>query len=216
MMILTIVGGLGMAEDYFHIAPKIVPKWSLFPALKVGDTIKTGDFNPFFNFFLSSNLPTENVNVDGEVSPWSWMQFLAGIRFGTMNTSMGVQDIATRGHYLAMHFCKYTRELIWESVRATHYPDKPSRQKCIWVCCGADNLEYWKPHLSNKKDDLFVYRVELEGVTHEASDEHLMKDDMPYEEALLMAHRYWKGEIANPLAKETLFEGRMKILELIH
>lgn len=40
-----------MAEDYFHIASKIAPKWNLFPALKVGDTVKTGDFNPFLNFF---------------------------------------------------------------------------------------------------------------------------------------------------------------------
>ncbi|XUA17448.1 DUF2441 domain-containing protein [Citrobacter sp. OP27] len=205
-----------LAEDYFYITSSKTEKWNTFPPLKVGDVATTGAKNPFFNFFLSSNLPTERVENGDAIEQWSWMRFLGAIRNGDMLTGMSQQDIATRGHYLAMHFCKYTRELIWESVRREHFPDKPSRQKCLWVCHGIENLEYWKPHLNVDQSNLRVYRVALDGNTHEASNEYLMNDDIPYEQAIKMAHRYWNGEISNPVAKETLFEGDMKIIELLN
>ncbi|ENS0910021.1 DUF2441 domain-containing protein [Escherichia coli] len=139
--------------------------------------------------------------------------YLHGIKVGTIKTNLTTKDIATIGHELAMHFCKYTRELIWESVRVEHYEKLPSRQKCLWLAHGENNLEYWKQNLGLGADDRTIFRVEVDGITHEASDEHLMRDDIPYTEALNNAHRYWRGDISNSLAKETLFMGTMRIVE---
>lgn len=204
-----------MPADYFYITSSKTELWNPYPAISVGDIIETGDVNPFFNFFLSGNLPTEDVINGGIKESWSWMRFLGGIRNGSMNTSLPTQAIAARGHYLAMHFCKYTRELIWESVRSANYKKKPSRQKCLWLSQGEQNLEYWKSKVVDDQNLRQVFRVEIDGTTHEASDEHLMNDNLPYHQALDMSHRYWRGEISNPIAREILFEGKMRIIEQV-
>lgn len=203
-----------MALDYFYIATKKQYPWSIHAPLKLGDVVGTNDYNPFFNFFLSSNIPPMSVsNTGGGSINYTRMMYLHGIKTGTINTNLKIEDIATIGHELAMHFCKYTRELIWEAVRVEHYNNLPSRQKCLWLAHGEKNLEYWKKNLGLAVTDRNIFRVEIDGVTHEASDEHLMRDDIPYKEALTNAHRYWKGEVSNSLAKETLFMGNMRLLE---
>lgn len=204
-----------MPADYFYITSSKTEPWNPHPPIAVGDIIETVDVNPFFNFFLSANLRTERVNNGGVTENWSWMRFLGAIRDGSMKTSMSTQDVAARGHYLAMHFCKYTRELIWESVRLANYKEKPSRQKCLWLTQGEQNLEYWKSKIVNDQNLRQVFRVEIDGTTHEASDEHLMNDNLPYQQALDMSHRYWRGEISNPIAREILFEGKMRIIEQV-
>ncbi|WP_109908335.1 DUF2441 domain-containing protein [Citrobacter freundii] len=204
-----------MALDYFYIATKKQYPWSIHAPMKVGNVVETNDYNPFFNFFLGANLPKMLVQNSGGggSTPYTRMMYLHGIKTGSLETNLTIKDIATIGQELAMHFCKYTRELIWESVRSEHYKDLPSRQKCLWLAHGEKNLEYWKQNLGLGVDDRTIFRVDIDGVTHEASDEHLMRDDIPYEQALVQAHRYWKGDISNMLAKETLFIGKMKILE---
>ncbi|EOJ5472839.1 DUF2441 domain-containing protein, partial [Escherichia coli] len=158
--------------------------------------------------------PPIPVNVNGHLTDYTRMQWLYGLKTGSLTTKCSVQDIAAVGQELAMHFCKYTRELIWEAVRVEYYPKKPSRQKCLWVSQGEESLYYWISQLG-LGDNQTVFRVELDGVIHEASDEHLMNDDIPYDIALEKAHKYWSGEIVDPLKKEILFEGNMRILEHI-
>lgn len=204
-----------MPDDFFYITSSKIEKWNPHPPITIGQVLNTGEVNPFFNFFLDAHIPTEQVTNNGVVEQWSWMRFLSAIRFGGMNTSLSQQAIAARGHYLAMHFCKYTRELIWESVRAENYPDKPSRQKCLWLSQGEKNMNYWKPKVGEGSTTQQVYRVEIEGTTHEASDEHLMNDNLPYQKALEMSHRYWKGDISNHEAREILFKGSMRIVERV-
>lgn len=204
-----------MSADYFYITSSRTEPWNPHPPISEGDVITTGDVNPFFNFFLSANLPTELINNGGTEEHWSWMRFLGGIGNGSLNTTQPTQVVAAKGHYLAMHFCKYTRELIWESVRLSDYKKKPSRNKCLWLSQGEENLNYWKPHVVENKNLRRIFRVEIDGITHEASNEHLMSDNLPYLEALDMSHRYWQGEISNPIAKETLFEGQMRVIERV-
>ncbi|HID8898856.1 TPA: DUF2441 domain-containing protein [Enterobacter hormaechei] len=204
-----------MSDDYFYITSSKIEAWNPYPTIAAGDIIETGDVNPFFNFFLSANLRTEPVNNGGVIENWSWMRFLGAIRDGSMKTPMSTQDVAAKGHYLAMYFCKYTRELIWEAVRLADYGEKPSRHRCLWLSLGEQNLNYWKSQVVADQNLRQIFRVEIDGRTHEASDEHLMNDNVPYHEALDMSHRYWKGEISNPLAKEILFEGKMRVIERV-
>ncbi|MEB7931566.1 DUF2441 domain-containing protein [Enterobacter quasiroggenkampii] len=206
-----------MASDYFYIASKMQYPWSIHAPMKVGDLIETKEVNPFFNYFLGSYLPKMSVD-DGfgkEAKTYTRMMYLHGIKSGSITPSLSSKDIATIGQELAMHFCKYTRELIWESVRLEHYNNLPSRQKCLWLAHGEQNLQYWKENLGLSDIKQNIFRVELDGITHEASNEHLMHDDIPYEQALSQAHRYWQGRISNISAKETLFIGKMKVVEQV-
>lgn len=200
--------------DFFYIATKSQNSWVRHKPIAVGDLVSTTFPNPFFNYFLNSSIPPIPVDVDGQLVNYTRMHWLYGLKAGTITTGTSAQLIATVGQEMAMHFCKYTRELIWEAVRVENYLDKPSRQKCLWVSQGEDNLNYWISQLGLGKNQA-VFRVDLEGKTHEASDEHLMNDDIPYDLALEKAHKYWKGEISNPLAKEILFEGKMRVLEQV-
>lgn len=205
-----------MPRDFFHITRTNVLPWSTYPLMQVGNVVETGAVNPFFNYFLAGVRQTIPVNINNlGIQHFSEMIFLTNLANGGMTTSMSVSDVARLGQDLAMHFCKYTRELIWEDIRAARYPEKPSRKKCLWLAEGEDNLNYWLSKLGSA-NDLLVFRVEVdEGITHDASDEHLMSDNMAYNEAIAMAECYWNGEISNPIAKEVLFEGRLRVLEHI-
>lgn len=200
--------------DFFYIATKSQNAWVEHKPLTVGDLAITKFPNPFFNYFLNSNIPPIPVKINGQQVNYTRMQWLYGLKAGTITTGSSAQLIAAVGQEMAMHFCKYTRELIWEAVRVESYPDKPSRQKCLWVSQGEENMKYWISQLGLGNNQA-VYRVELDGVMHDASNEHLMNDDIPYDLALEKAHRYWTGEITNPLAKEILFEGKMRVLEQV-
>jgi len=204
-----------MPDEFFYITSSKTEKWNPHPPISAGQVVNTGEVNPFFNFFLGAHTPTEQVTNNGVVEQWSWMRFIAAIRFGKMKTSLSQQAIAARGHYMAMHFCKYTRELIWESIRVEHFPERPSRQKCLWLSQGEKNLNYWKSQVVEDQNLRRIFRVEIDGITHEASNEHLMNDNLPYQEALDMSHRYWRGDISNPIAKEILFEGQMRVIERV-
>ncbi|HGT3986699.1 TPA: hypothetical protein ACM28E_004731, partial [Escherichia coli] len=110
--------------DYFYIATKSQNPWVKYRPLAVGDLASTSFPNPFFNYFLSSNIPPIPVNVNGHLTDYTRMQWLYGLKTGSLTTKCSVQDIAAVGQELAMHFCKYTRELIWEAVRVEYYPKK--------------------------------------------------------------------------------------------
>lgn len=205
-----------MPSNFFHITRNHALPWSTYPLMQAGNIVETGTVNPFFNYFLVGDRSTIPVTIpNGSIQRLSEMTFLHTLANGGMTTSMPVSEVARMGQDLAMHFCKYTRELIWEDIRLTRFPDKPSRKKCIWLAEGEDNLNYWRMKLG-QANELLVFRVEIEdGITHDASDEHLMSDNIAYEEAIAMAERYWNGDISTPIAKEVLFEGRLRILEQI-
>lgn len=201
-----------MAKEYFHITKKAALPWSKYPCLKVGDVVETGEVNPFFNYFLTANRPVEIIKYpDGTTQQLSEMEFLTALSRNSLSINLSVAEIARRGQDLAMHFCKYTRELIWERIRAESYPEKPSRQKCLWLAEGEENLQYWLSQLG-RPEDIHVFRLEIDGVTHDASDEHLMNDHVTYDQAIIMAKSYWNGDISNVVAKEVLFEGRAKVV----
>lgn len=200
-----------MSDDYYYISGGITDPWNYFNELKEGDICKTGNVNPYFNYFLKQlpggvTLGTQRV---------SSLAFLNGVRGGTTQTLLSVPQIADVGQRIAMHFCKYTRELIWENIRLSEFSHLPSRQRCIWLSHGLKNLSYWEGALGREPGNYKVFRVELDGVTHEASDDFLMRDEIVYTDAILMARDYWNGKITNQNKKETLFEGTFTVKEQI-
>lgn len=198
-----------MAEDYYYISGGTDDPWNNFSELQVGGVYRTGDINPYFNFFLQQ-LPSGVTVGDRRLSS---LDYLNQIRSGTLTTDLSIQIMATIGQQIAMHFCKYTRELIWENIRQSEFSHLPSRQKCIWISQGQESLSYWESALGRPAGSYKVFRIEVDGLTHEASDDFLMRDEILYPDAILMARDYWNGKITNEIKKEILFEGEFTIKE---
>jgi hypothetical protein len=202
-----------MSDNFYHIASKVKYPWMQSDPLMVGTSITTEGVNPFFNYFLEHPEPGVNVTVDGVVENWTRMTYLWELSQNRVNTSLSIQRIAALGQDAAMHYCKYLRELIWENVRSSEFPEKPSRQRCIWLAEGEDNLKYWLPRIPASAETHRIFRVKPKGMFHYASDEHLMKDAELYPESLEKARKYWRGDIAQKCAQEILFEGTLDIIE---
>lgn len=204
-----------MSDSFYHIAPKNQYPWMKSNTMVVGTSITTGEVNPFFNYFLEFPDVRIDVVVNGVNEKWTKLRFLNELKYGRMNTSYTVQQIAAIGQDAAMHFCKYTRELIWENIRASDFPNLPSRQKCIWLAHGDENLKYWVDTLPARRETHRIYKVVPTGKLHYASDEHLLDDSELYPETLAKAKKYWGGIITDKHAQEILFEGTLDIIEEI-
>jgi len=200
--------------DYFHIADKKSQPWSTHQPIKIGDVLTTSTINPYFNYYLTSNYPKEIVTFPDGQQLLSRMFVLQEIKEKRMNNPNS-QHVAKMGYETAKYFSNYTRELIWENVRKEEFNDLPSRQKCIWLAQGEENLQFWLNRIGKAAKDINVFRVIPSGSLHSANEELLLNDIEPYDETLMKARQYWSGLITNQNSKEVLFEGNLKIKELV-
>ncbi|MCU5775215.1 DUF2441 domain-containing protein [Winslowiella arboricola] len=201
-----------MTKEYFHIQRLGFP-WTKKPAIKVGDVIKTEGFNPFFEYYNSYRHDLCPVNNGAQHI--ERLQLLENIALGNLETSSQV-NTAKLGASIANHFILYSRELIFESVRAEKFSELPSRQKCIWVAEGQEGLKHWQERLKSKNcKETQVFRVEIDGKIHTASEENLPYGEHPHSEMLQLAENYWLGTSTDPRKMETFFEGTMKVLDKI-
>lgn len=122
---------------------------------------------------------------------------------------------------------EYNREMIVENIRKQQFPERPSREKCMFLTDEA-NLEYWYNKLSKEtsrfeflsNDPIKVFEVEVdeEGKLFESSI-----DLLPgiYDMNLNIknnANRYWtptEYHLNNSFPNEYLFEGKAKILNRV-
>lgn len=199
-----------MADDYFHITLNTRLPWSNNEPMAVGSSITTTDVNPFFNYYISYPYPRETFIQNGATHDISRIALLGHIASGNLHNS-DMRYVAGIGHETAKHFCTYVRELIWESVRTSEFPELPSRQKCIWLTKGEDNLHYWIERLGRPAEQITVFKVLPDGRMHTTSETHLSGDAESYLESVEKSRRYWRGEIDNPLHQEILFEGTMLV-----
>lgn len=120
---------------------------------------------------------------------------------------------------------EYNREIIVESIRQQQFPERPSREKCMFLT-DERNLEYWYNKLCKdtsrfeflSDDPIKVFEVEAEGNLFESSI-----DLLPgiYDMNLNIksnANRYWipsEYHLNNSYPNEYLLEGQAKILRRI-
>ncbi|MFW7250743.1 DUF2441 domain-containing protein [Enterobacter sp. BNK-34] len=200
--------------DYFHIADKKSRPWSTHEPLKTGDVITTSEINPYFNYYLTSNYPKETVKFQEGQRQLSRLYVLQEIKENRMNNPDS-QYVAKMGFETAKYFSNYARELILENVRKSEFNNLPSRQKCIWLAQGEENLQFWLSRIGKSLKDINVFKVVPSGILHSADEELLLSDIEPYDETLIKARQYWSGIITNQNSKEVLFEGSLKIGNLI-
>ncbi|AFH14949.1 DUF2441 domain-containing protein [Cronobacter sakazakii] len=201
--------------DYYHIADKESRKWSQYEPVKVGDTLITGTVNPYFNYYLFPDYPKDWLETSNGLVEVSRLYVLQEIKEGRAFNSDS-KYVARLGFETAKFFSNYTRELIWENIRKEEFSELPSRQKCIWLAEGEDNLNYWLRRIGKDSKEYNIFRVVPNGKLHTASDEHLLSDVEPYETTLNKARQYWHGVVKNPLAREILFEGILEVREQVN
>lgn len=199
-------------QDYYHINRNVA--WSPYGPLNVGDEIDFGDSsNPFFRYFETQQR-TQNVNINGNPVRVPDIQFLRMLSDGNMTTTMTVRDLASFARDLANHFMMYARELLFEDVRRSEFTHLPSRQRCGWLIPEWDGVKFWLGRM-NVGGQFQVVRVRVWGNLHTGSDAYLLHDSEPMTQTLENARRYWRGEPAQMGTEEVLFEGRMRVVEVM-
>lgn len=110
------------------------------------------------------------------------------------------------------------RELAAEEVRKEKYPQYPSRFKCMFLSETKDvTLENLKDFYKSGKGRQFqAIAVELDGVLFYARSKGLQRNGSSYGEYLKIADDYWnQDQKSNEEAKEILFEGKAKVVEIL-
>ncbi|MGG6309805.1 DUF2441 domain-containing protein [Paenibacillus macerans] len=112
------------------------------------------------------------------------------------------------------HYIKLVREMAFEDVRKEHFPEYPSRQKCIWVIPDITThpgmFDYWWSTLGVGR----VFKLRLTGKIHRANQEFLLINTRSLVDWKERAYMYWFGEEGtNPNETEYLFEGLVEVVD---
>ena len=78
---------------------------------------------------------------------------------------------------VARHFVTLARERFWKSVRLAEFPDRPSRQRCLWLCPSLENGRDWLARLAC--NNYQVFKVSVKGRLHTANELSLFGDSKP-------------------------------------
>jgi hypothetical protein len=119
---------------------------------------------------------------------------------------------------LLRNYLLLIREDVFEEVRASLYPDQPSRKKCLWVIANNENLndaiEFWWEEL-NRKGQLL--KLELTGDVFHANEQYLQLSLKPLVFLKEEARNYWKGKTGDYSKNdEYLFVGKAKVIDIIY
>lgn len=88
--------------------------------------------------------------------------------------------------------------LIFELVRRSHFPTKPSRYQSLFACQKVDEAKQFRNLLADERCDdeirvAAIYEVLTDDVVH-CGDMRLLNDDCPVLELYRRAHLYWSGK----------------------
>ncbi|MBP3836570.1 MAG: DUF2441 domain-containing protein [Pyramidobacter sp.] len=108
------------------------------------------------------------------------------------------------------------REEIFEDVRKSQFPDRPSRKTCLYVC-DESKVNYWKEQLSAPGVSLTTFRLSLTGTIFRADERYVHLDEYGTEFFRKNAEKYWQGVQGNDNAdEEILFWGKAKIIDAVY
>jgi hypothetical protein len=187
-------------KKFYHI--QSVTDWRKTPLLKIGDVIECGvEINPFVGFLYNPSVYSESFNAAENVKH----------AFESQSNLNFPANVTYYFACAAQHHQKTLREVIFESVRANHYPELPSRTSCLWVIPTDDkeNLQQWLDIIGGNGE---LLEVELTGKVHKGNEFFLkMGTFKNIEDYYSHAHNYWQSTHADS-AYEYLFEGTCKIV----
>lgn len=90
--------------------------------------------------------------------------------------------------------------LVFELVRRSHFPDKPSRYQSLFACQQISEVKAFREKLADERNEdeirtTAIYEVITDETVHRG-DMRLLSDDCPVLELYRQAHLYWSGEPA--------------------
>ena len=108
------------------------------------------------------------------------------------------------------------RETIAELVRATEFPEKPSRLKCLYVCKTVEEAKKWKENFQ-KYDRKILQMVELSSDGDSFTGDAIFLPQIngdSFEKKIAQAREYWSGKLKGELV-ETLLGGKIKVERIV-
>lgn len=116
----------------------------------------------------------------------------------------------------------FIREILFEEVRQESYPDRPSRQKCLWLIPDSSKLNealnFWiKEIISNNETTSFeILKLSCTGTVFLADASFLPKYFGYFTKYKEEAHKYWSGEqlSMDSIFLEALFIGKIKVMDV--
>lgn len=198
-------------KELYHICT--APKW------KVGDTFFFGNiFNYFFSYFNTN--PYGFRTQDQKIYYVRYfIQHVIDVLKGSKEKDAEIAktfdyDPLNTLEFLQSNFRSYfilVRELIYEEVRLKHFPNCPSRMRCIWVIPkDKEALIYWN---NIKKGRIFILR--LTGKILRTNERYLITDTYNLKQYREQAFMYWAGIKGESKKDEILFEGHVKVISEI-
>ncbi|WP_334473582.1 DUF2441 domain-containing protein [Arsenophonus sp. PmNCSU2021_1] len=88
--------------------------------------------------------------------------------------------------------------LVFELVRRSHFPEKPSRYQSLFACQQVSEAKQFRELLADEKENdqirkASIYEVITQRTVHRG-DMELVKSDCPVLDLYRRAHLYWSGE----------------------
>lgn len=104
------------------------------------------------------------------------------------------------------------REEVFEDVRKTQFPDRPSRKTCLFVC-DKSKIKSWKDELG--ATSVSPFRLSLTGTIFRTNARYVDLNEYGTNYYRECAVKYWQGvQGDNNDYEEILFHGKAKILPL--
>jgi hypothetical protein len=105
------------------------------------------------------------------------------------------------------HF--YYRELVWEQVRATEFPSRPSRMACAFAFQSEASALTW----AESGERIYAVSVGPESPAFMADMTWITvaRQNHAFADVLEIVRRYWRGEVSDDPTVELLVAGDLKI-----
>ncbi|MCD1257664.1 DUF2441 domain-containing protein [Paenibacillus athensensis] len=189
--------------EYYHIQRN--KRWGDRDNWNVGDVIEIGKIQ---NKFMESRYSTD-YKIDPELNFESVILKLQGKPLDKMDRRF-LQDISN----VWREYITKTREYIFEYERVRINNKLPSRFRCLFVT-DKEGIKYWLPLLGNA-DEASIYKLALTGIIHKTNEKFVRLNTNSQEFNHEQARKYWAGEDAEQQGYEYLFEGKVKVLDVVN
>ena len=193
-------------KDKSNVSNKHSGKWAIGNNLIFGDTNSSSTnllsdraFNPYINIELEKNIITQLTKKR--------------IMASTKNIINEVQTIYFQHGMLNKYF-QFTREIIFEEVRQSLFPDKPSRLNGIWLT-DQENIVTWLRLMPSKQFPQKLFLVKFSGNAHKADGRWITNLTLSFDKIYKNSIGYWSGEPISNRGKphqEFICNGSLEII----
>ena len=178
---------------------------------KVGDKLvfdkdtPNGQFNRVFK---------TSFKLDGK-RPSDILFEIAGSRLKKLKKN----QIYKLAHILE-YYDVFVKELALEEVRASKFPELPSRLHCMYLSISKDialqNIESMSKNIEKNGKQFQAIAVKLNGTIFRAGKFYMTRESESYEHYKEKAYKYWsQKDLKDEEVKEVLFEGEAEVVEIL-